>query len=64
MLLDVYAAEKDERQAMPKVSMGYEVRRVADGALWTSVEPSLIRPTSLGKVNRLVGFQSRRRAAG
>ena len=57
VLLDIYAAEKDAKTAMPQVSMGYEVRRVSDGTLWTSVEPSVIRPTSLGKVNRLVGFK-------
>jgi len=32
------------------------VRR-ADGSIFTSMEPSVINPTSLGKVTRLFGFR-------
>jgi hypothetical protein len=40
---------------MPRVSMGYEVRR-SDGALYTLDKPSLITPTPQGTLSRLIGF--------
>ncbi len=53
---EVYGAKPDEKSGMPKVVQGYLVRR-ADGSLLTSMEPSVINPTSLGKVTRLFGFR-------
>jgi hypothetical protein len=41
---------------MPKVVQGYLVRR-SDGSILTSMEPSVIGATSLGKVTRLFGFR-------
>ena len=40
---------------MPRVDMGYEVRRV-DGGVLKGVAPVEIRPTSLGKLSRLFRF--------
>ena len=40
---------------MPRVSMGYEVRR-SDGTLLTRDAPSLILPTPEGAVSRMIGF--------
>jgi hypothetical protein len=51
----VYGAEKDE-SGMPQVIQGYEVRR-PDGSVLTRLEPSLIRPTSLGALTRMFGFK-------
>jgi hypothetical protein len=36
--------------------MGYVVKRIADGSTVTRFDPTLIRPTSLGKLSRLIGF--------
>jgi hypothetical protein len=44
-----------ESSGMPKVSMGYEVRR-SDGVLYTNEASNLILPTSLGGVSRMIGF--------
>jgi VWFA-related protein len=52
---EVYGAEKDEN-GMPQVVQGYEVRR-PDGSVLTRLEPSLIRPTSLGALTRMLGFK-------
>jgi hypothetical protein len=38
------------------VIQGYLVRR-PDGSVFTSMEPTMINPTSLGKVTRLFGFK-------
>jgi VWFA-related protein len=51
---DVYGAQKDAKTGMPNVAMGYVVKR-ADGSTVTRIDPTPIRPTSLGKVSRLVG---------
>jgi hypothetical protein len=51
---EVYRAEKD-RSGMPRVDMGYVVRR-ADGSVLKGVAPAEIRPTSLGKLSRLFRF--------
>ena len=40
---------------MPRVSMGYEVRR-SDGTLLTRDAPSLISPTPDGALSRMIGF--------
>ena len=53
---EVYGAKVDEKTGMPRVVQGYLVRR-SDGSLLTSMEPSVINPTSLGKVTRLFGFR-------
>jgi VWFA-related protein len=52
---EVYGAEKDE-SGMPQVLQGYEVRR-PDGSVLTRLEPSLIRPTSIGALTRMFGFK-------
>jgi VWFA-related protein len=51
---DVYGAAKDKASGMPKVSAGYTIRRI-DGPVETFVNPTVIQPTSLGKLSRLVG---------
>jgi hypothetical protein len=53
---EVYGAKADEKTGMPRVVQGYLVRR-SDGSLLTSMKPSVINPTSLGKVTRLFGFR-------
>lgn len=53
--LEVYGATRLEDTRMPRVSMGYEVRR-RDGTLFTQDAPSLIRPTPTGGVTRMIGF--------
>jgi VWFA-related protein len=53
---EVYGAKPDEKSGMPKVVQGYLVRR-SDGSILTSMEPSVIGATSLGKVTRLFGFR-------
>jgi VWFA-related protein len=53
---EVYGAKNDEKTGQPVVKQGYEVRR-ADGGVLTSMAPSVIRPTSLGAVNRFFGFR-------
>jgi hypothetical protein len=51
---DVYGAAKDKATGMPKVSAGYVIRHV-DGNVQAMVNPTLIKPTSIGKLSRLVG---------
>jgi hypothetical protein len=53
---EVYGAKADDKSGMPRVVQGYLVRR-ADGGVFTSMEPSMIQPTSLGKVTRMFGFR-------
>lgn len=53
--LDVYGAKKDEQTGMPRVRQGYVVTR-PDGSVLTAMAPSLIRPTSLGHLSRMIGF--------
>jgi VWFA-related protein len=53
--LDVYRAVREEISGLPRVSMGYEVRRT-DGALLTRENPSLIVPTPQGSLSRMIGF--------
>jgi VWFA-related protein len=52
---DVYGATRLEDSGMPRVSMGYEVRR-SDGTLLTGDAPSFITPTPLGALSRVIGF--------
>lgn len=50
---EVYQATPDEKTGMPRVIAGYEIRR-EDGGLVSRVAPTPIRPSSLGKVSRIV----------
>jgi VWFA-related protein len=52
--LDVYGAAKDKASGMPRVSMGYTIQR-DDGSVMTRVDPTVIAPTSLGKLSRMIG---------
>jgi VWFA-related protein len=54
--LDVYGAQKDAKTGMPQVAMGYVVKRVSDGSTVIRLDPTPIRPTTLGKLSRIVGF--------
>ena len=51
---DVFGATKDQASGMPRVSAGYTIR-AKGGADLTRVAPTLITPTSLGKLSRLTG---------
>jgi hypothetical protein len=51
---EVHGAAKDERTGMPVVSAGYVIRR-REGGVVTQSPPTLITPTSLGKVSRMIG---------
>ena len=53
--LEVYGATRLEASGLPRVSMGYQVRR-SDGALYTQDAPSIISPTSAGSLSRMIGF--------
>jgi VWFA-related protein len=50
---EVYGAALAAPDAPPRVLAGYEIRR-AEGGVVSQVEPTPIRPTSLGKVSRLI----------
>jgi VWFA-related protein len=50
---EVYQAARDRDTGMPRVVAGYEIRRT-DGAVLSRVEPTLIRPSSLGEASRLI----------
>jgi VWFA-related protein len=52
---EVYRAVKEETSGMPRVSMGYEVRR-GDGTVLTRDAPTLIRPTPDGALSRMIGI--------
>jgi len=60
---EVFGATKDPKSGMPRVLMGYVVRR-EDGSALTRAEPTEIRPTSLGSLSRLIGFPLDRAAPG
>jgi len=51
---EVFGAEKDKKSSMPKVSAGYVIQ-AKDGKVFTGMAPSVIQPTSLGKLSRMVG---------
>jgi VWFA-related protein len=53
--LEVYRAVKEEASGMPRVSMGYEVRR-SDGTLLTRDAPTVIRPAPDGVLSRMIGI--------
>ncbi len=50
----VYGAERDKTSGMPQASAGYDIMD-ADGLPRARVNPTVINPTSLGKLSRLVG---------
>jgi hypothetical protein len=51
---EVYGAAKDPQTGMPRVSAGYVIRSKS-GAVVSQAQPSVITPTSLGKLSRLMG---------
>jgi len=50
----VFGAEKDKQSGLPKVSAGWEIR-ASDGSVKQRVAATVINPTSLGRLSRLVG---------
>jgi VWFA-related protein len=52
---DVYNPTKDKATGMPKVTAGYTIRRKSDGQVFLKVAPTMIQPTSLGRLSRMVG---------
>jgi VWFA-related protein len=60
---EVYGAAKDQATGMPKVSAGWQILS-SDGATVASAPPSVINPTSLGRLSRLVGTRLEGYAAG
>ncbi len=51
---EVFGADKDKKTGMPKVSAGYVIQ-TKDGKVITGIAPTVIQPTSLGKLSRMVG---------
>lgn len=54
---DVYNPTKDKATGMPKVTAGYTIRRKSDGFVFLKIAPTMIQPTSLGRLSRIVGPQ-------
>jgi hypothetical protein len=52
---DVYNPAKDKVSGMPNVTAGFTIRRKKDGQVFVKVPPTMIRPTSLGGLSRMVG---------
>jgi len=52
---DVYNPTKDKATGLPKVTAGYTIRRKSDGLVFLKVAPTVIQPTSLGRLSRMVG---------
>jgi hypothetical protein len=52
--LEVYRAAKEEASGLPRVSLGYEVRR-RDGTVVARDAPRLIRPTPDGALSTMIG---------
>jgi VWFA-related protein len=52
---DVYNPQKDKQTGMPRVTAGYTIRRKSDGMVFLKVQPTMIQPTSLGRLSRLIG---------
>lgn len=61
--VEVYGATKDKATGMPKVSAGWQVLS-SDGSTVSSAPPSIINPTSLGRLSRLVGTKLEGYASG
>jgi VWFA-related protein len=55
MQFDVYNPTKDKATGMPRVTAGYTIRRKSDGFVFLKVPPTMIQPTSLGRLSRMVG---------
>jgi VWFA-related protein len=60
---EVYGAARLEASRLPRVSMGYQVRR-SDGSLYTQDPPSIINPTPAGSLSRMIGFSLEDAAPG
>lgn len=60
---EVYGAAKDKASNLPNVVSGYVVRGT-DGTVLAEQAASTIKPTSLGKLSRLVGFRLEGAAPG
>jgi hypothetical protein len=60
---EVYGAAKEKGSGMPRVSAGYEIRKT-DGTVITHMDPTVIQPTSLGRLMRLVGTRLQDSAPG
>jgi VWFA-related protein len=54
---DVYNPTKDKATGMPKVTAGYTIRRKSDGLVFLKIAPTVIQPTSLGRLSRIIGPQ-------
>ena len=53
----VFGAKREETGSpLPRVTSSYEIRRSSDGKLFRRSTPSLIKPTSVGSLLRLVGI--------
>src|SRR4030095_633035 len=53
----VFGAKREESGSLlPRVSSWYEIRRRSDGRVFRRSSPSLIKPTSVGSLLRLVGI--------
>jgi hypothetical protein len=52
---DVYNPTKEKSTGMPKVTAGYTIRRKSDGLVFLKITPTMIQPTSLGRLSRMVG---------
>jgi VWFA-related protein len=50
----VFGAAKEKATGMPNVTAGYQIRS-SDGTVQAEMQPSTIKPTSLGKLFRTVG---------
>jgi VWFA-related protein len=59
---EVYGAARDET-GMPQVIQGHRVER-SDGVVYLDMRESVIPPTSLGALSRLIGFSLRGAAPG
>ncbi len=51
---EVFGAAKDKDTGMPRVIAGYAIKKV-DGTVLQQMEPTMIKPTSLGKLSRMIG---------
>lgn len=52
---DIYNPTKEKQTGMPKVLAGYTIRKKSDGQVFLKVQPTMIQPTPLGKLSRIVG---------
>lgn len=52
---DVYNPMKDKATGMPRVTAGYTIRKKGDGQVFVKINASMIQPTSLGRLSRMIG---------